>query len=76
MYASRVHGLEPMVDILSEILCEQRFWDVRLYMYVETGSELLQNGYGSGVMPVAMTADVVGEVFNWGLSAHSYPFGA
>ena len=74
MLASRIHGLEPMVGI--EILCEQRFWDVRLYMYVETGSELLQNGYGSGVMPVAMTADVVGEVFNWGLSAHSYPFGA
>jgi hypothetical protein len=26
---------------------------------------LLQNGYGSGVMPVAMTTDVVGEIFDW-----------
>ena len=29
-----------MVDILSEILCEQRFRDLRLYMYVKTGNEL------------------------------------
>ncbi len=67
MLASHIDGLRPVFDILSEILCEQRFRDFRLYMYVEIDSELFQNRYGSGVMPVAMTADVVGEIFDWGL---------
>jgi hypothetical protein len=32
-------------------------------MYVEIGDELFENRYGPGVMPVAMTTDVIGEIF-------------
>ena len=63
MPASRIDGLKPMVDTLPEMLREQRFRDLRLYVYVEIGGELFENRYGPGVMPAAMTADVIGEIF-------------
>ena len=56
-----------MVDILPEMLREQGFRDLGLYMYVEIGGELFENRYGPGVMPVTMTTDVIGEIFNWPL---------